>query len=47
MLEVTDALFAWWFFGTTTAARWVLLFCEVVLFVVSCPFKAAAAAGRV
>ena len=27
MLEVTDALFAWWFFGTTTAARWVLLFC--------------------
>ena len=27
MLEVTDALFAWWFFGTTTAARWVLLLC--------------------
>jgi len=63
MLERSDTLIAWWFFGTTTAARWVLLFClsglppalsaephllfEVVLFVVSCPFKAAAAAGRV
>ena len=27
MLERTEPLCAWWFFGTTTAARWVLLLC--------------------